>query len=147
MAPSRPVALCTLVMPSGKLCRAVALRNQPFCRAHSQTHQIYERERTLGSILDRLGDKMAAMDTGDLLDFLHQQLGRLQKTLRRYPDIAYTLTVTLDRIDEINQMQSNLKQQIQQNHMLLAQIREYQLNSNMFAQIPSNQMHTPQRQS
>lgn len=87
------------------------------------------------------------MDTGELLDFLHQQLGRLQKTLRRCPDIAYTLTVTLDRIDEINQMESNLKQQIQQNHMLLAQIREYQLNSNMCPQIPLNQMLTPQRQS
>jgi hypothetical protein len=136
VAASKPVALCTLVMPSGKRCRAVALRNQSFCRAHSGTHRLCERDRAFNPILERLGDKIAAMDTSELLNFLFHKLGRLPKTLSRFPDIAYTLTATMDRLDEINQMESNLKQQIQQNHILLTKIQEYQLNSNAYRQIP-----------
>jgi hypothetical protein len=135
MAACKPAALCTLLMPSGKLCCGVALRNQPFCRAHSSTHRLYERDQALNPILDRLGEKIAAMGTGQLLDFLHQKLVRLPKTLSRFPDIAYTLTVTLDRLDEINQMESDLKQQIEQNHMLLAQIHEFQHSSNTRGQL------------
>ena len=139
MAASKPAALCTLIMPSGKRCGGMALRNQRFCWAHIRTHRALERERILGSILDRLGDKIAAMDTGELLNFLHQKLGRLQKTLRRYPEVGYTLTVTLDRIEEIDRMESNLRLQIKQNHQLLEEIRRYQLNSGRYAQNSSNQ--------
>ncbi len=139
MAASKPVALCTLVMPSGKPCRAVALRNQRFCRAHNATRRVYERERILGKIMDRLGDKIDDMSTSELLCFLHQKLGRLPKTLNRFPDVAYTLTASLDRINEIIEMESVLKQQIQQNQLLLEKIREYQMNSKTYAQGLSNQ--------
>lgn len=90
MAASKPVALCTLIMPSGRVCRAVALRNQKFCRAHSTTHRIYERDCALNPILDRLGDKIAAMDTSELLFFLGSQLAQLQKTFSKYPHVRYT---------------------------------------------------------
>ncbi|MGB0125441.1 MAG: hypothetical protein WBP63_18520 [Silvibacterium sp.] len=139
MAASKPAALCTLIMPSGKRCGGMALRNQRFCRAHSATHRVYERERILGEIMDRLGDKIDDMSTSELLCFLHQKLGRLPKTLNRFPDVAYTLTATLDRINEIIEMESVLKQQIQQNQLLLEKIREYQMNSKAYAQGLSNQ--------
>jgi hypothetical protein len=136
VAASKPVALCTLVMPSGKRCRAVALRNQSFCRAHGSTHRLYERDRAFNPILERLEEKIAAMDTSELLHLLHQKLGRLPKTLSRFPDIAYTVAATMDRLDEINQMESNLKLQTQQNHILLTKIQKYQLNSNAYRQLP-----------
>jgi hypothetical protein len=139
MAASKPVALCSLVMPSGKPCRAIALRNQRFCRTHSATHRVYERERIHCEILDRLGEKIRAMDTSELLLFLHQKLGRLPKTIKRFPDIGYTLTVTLDRLSEITEMESILKHQIQQNQILLDKIRECQMNSKVYAQVTSNQ--------
>jgi len=139
MAASKPVALCTLVMPSGNRCRAIALRNQRFCRAHSQTRRVYERERTVVQMLDRLKLKVDALDTPDLLYLLHQRLGRLQKTLRRFPDAGYILTAALDRIDEIKQLESQAKQQMQQNHLLLAEIRKYQMKSGAYAQVISNQ--------
>ena len=57
MAASKPFALCTLIMPLDAPARAGALRNQKFCRAHSTTHRLYERDGALNPILDRLGDK------------------------------------------------------------------------------------------
>ena len=143
MAASKPVALCTLIMPSGRVCRAVALRNQKFCRAHSTTHRIYERDRALNPILDRLGDKIAAMDTSELLFFLGSQLAQLQKTFSKYPHVRYTLTAALDRIEEITRFESDTKRQAEANHMLLLKFQELQLNSHRYAQPGQNQTLTP----
>ena len=129
-------------MASGKRCGSPALRNQRYCWAHNKTHRIYERERALGRILDRLGDKLDAMDTSELLDFLHHKLERLQKTFNRFPDVRYTLNSALDRIQEITELESMAKQQIQSNQMLLEQIIEYQKKSKTQAQILSHQQFT-----
>lgn len=139
MAASKPAALCTLIMPSGKRCGGMALRNQRFCWAHIRTHRISERERILAKMMDRLGDKIEEMDTPELLYFLHRKLERLQTTFSRFPDVRYTLVAALDRVEEIAQMESNLRLQIKQNHQLLEEIRKYQLNSGMYAQNCSNQ--------
>ncbi|HEX5234623.1 MAG TPA: hypothetical protein VFW25_04755 [Silvibacterium sp.] len=132
-------------MPSGRRCRAVALRNQRFCRSHAATHGLYERENIVGPTLDRLAAKAAEMTTDELLGFLHEKLGRLQKTMNRFPDVRYILIAALDRITEITQMESILKQQIQQNHMLLAQLCQSQSESHTCMQVPPAHTDTPLR--
>jgi hypothetical protein len=139
MAACKPAALCTLIMPSGKRCGGMALRNQRFCWAHSQNHRAHERGHARARMIDRLGIQIDAMTASELLFFLHQKLGRLRKTLNRFPDVNYTLIAALDRTEEIIQMESSLKQQIRQNQILLEEIRRYQLNSRGYAQNRSNQ--------
>lgn len=138
-SPARPAPLCNHILSTGNRCRGMALRGQRFCRAHSQNRRAYEREQTLFRMLDRLRDQIGEMSTAELLYFLYQKLNRLQKTMRRYPDVNYTLAAALERIDEITRKESAAKQQLQQNHMLLEQIRAFQINSATCAQARPNQ--------
>lgn len=104
MAATQPVALCTLLLPSGKLCRGIAVRNQRHCRAHIRNHRFLERERAQEEALDRLGAKINRMELGDLLYELHGKLENLNRAnnLIRYPEVAYLLVATIDRLLESN---------------------------------------------
>jgi len=139
MATGKPQGLCTLIMPTGKLCGSPAVRNQKFCYNHIRNHRAYERGHVHTRMLERLGSQIDAMETPELLDFLHQKLARLRKTLNRFPDVHYTLMASLDRIGEITQMESILRQQVRQNQEFLNKIREYQMNSGACPQVISNQ--------
>ena len=115
------------------------MRNQKFCYNHSRNHRAHERGHIRARMLERLGSKIGEMDTADLLYFLHEKLSRLHKTLNRFPDIHYTLMASLDRIAEITQLESTLRQQVKQNQELLHKIREYQMNAGIWPEIPRNQ--------
>jgi hypothetical protein len=133
-------------MPSGKLCRGMALRNQRFCRAHSPTPRVAERANSVQNMVERLAVQVAAMNTAELLDFLLQKLERLQKSFNRFPDVRFTLIFALDRIDQITRMESAAKQQFLQNQMLLQQIRKYQLESGTYPQDRLNHELSPASQ-
>jgi len=134
MAATRPARLCKLVMPStGKRCGSPALRGKPFCYHHAENHRDYARERRLVLRLDHLGHQLNAMDTPELLNFLHQKLTTLAKTYRRFPEVGYTLVHTLDRIEEITSLESRLRQLLQQNQEFAARA---QAIPNQFTNIP-----------
>jgi len=118
MAASKPVRLCALVFVSGKRCGSPALRNQLYCHHHAGNHQAYTRDRYLCDRLGRIRKKLDAMPASALLNFLHQQLCTLPKTLHRFPEIDFTLTYTLDRIDEIYALKSRISSLLQQNQEL-----------------------------
>jgi hypothetical protein len=118
MAACKPVRLCALVFVSGKRCGSPALRNQPYCYHHAGNHQAYTRDRYLCDRLGRIREKLDAMPASALLNFLHQQLCNLPKTLHRFPEIDFTLTYTLDRIEEITALESTLSSLLQQNQEL-----------------------------
>jgi hypothetical protein len=109
MATTKPVPLCTLIMPSGNRCGSPALRDQRFCYHHSGSHRLRTREELLGKRLERLGNKLDAMDISELLLFVHHKVESLQKTFNRFPEVRYTLTYTLDRIDELKSFESELR--------------------------------------
>lgn len=117
------VPLCTLTLSNGRRCQAVALRNQRFCRHHIGNHRQHTRERRLGQRLDRLSDRLDEMNAAKLLSFLHQILIPLSKTLTRYPELQHTLIYTLDRLNEINTLESNIYKIILENHELTAQLQ------------------------
>ena len=118
MAASKPVRLCALVFVSGKRCGSPALRNQPYCHHHAGNHQAYTRDRYLCDRLGRIREKLDAMPASALLNYLHQQLCTLPKTMHRFPEINFTLTYTLDRIEEITALESVISSFLQQNQEL-----------------------------
>ncbi len=118
MSASKPVRLCALVFVSGRRCGSPALRNQPYCHHHAGNHQAYTRDRFLCDRLGRIREKLDAMPASALLNFLHQQLCTLPKTMHRYPEINFVLTYTLDRIDEISALESIISSFLQQNQEL-----------------------------
>ena len=118
MAACKPVRLCALVFVSGKRCGSPALRNQLYCYHHAGNHRAYTRDRFLCDRLGRIREKLDAMPASALLNFLHQQLCNLPKTLHRFPEIDFTLTYTLDRIEEITALESVLSSFLQQNQEL-----------------------------
>ena len=118
MAACKPVRLCALIYVSGKRCGSPALRNQPYCYHHAGNHQAYTRDRYLCDRLGRIREKLDAMPASALLNFLHQELCKLPKTLHRFPEIDFTLTYTLDRIEEITALESVFSSFLQQNQEL-----------------------------
>ncbi|MGB0125308.1 MAG: hypothetical protein WA400_01235 [Silvibacterium sp.] len=124
MAASNPARQCTLILPSsGKRCGGVALRGKPFCYHHDGNHKEHTRERILCQRLDRLGDRLAAMDTAQLLNFLQQKLTALPKTLSRFPEVSYALVYALDRLGEITSLESTLRWFVQQNQQFAASLQ------------------------
>lgn len=120
-SPGRPVLQCALILPAtGRRCGSVALRGQQFCRHHAENHLPLTGERHLCQRLDRLTQNMDNMDMPLLLNFLREKLVALQKTLRRFPEVAHTLTYTLDRLEAANPPQSNTSRLPQQDQKLTA---------------------------
>lgn len=99
MATSKPVDLCTHLMPSGKLCRGIALRNERLCRAHIRNHRFQEREWAHNQAMDRLRDELDLMDIPELLQTLQEKLTRITSIVRAYPEARLTLSVTIDRLN------------------------------------------------
>lgn len=113
---AKPAPLCALIMPAtGKRCASFALRGEQFCYHHAANHLPLAGERDLCQRLGRLTEKLDAMDVPVLLDFLREKLVTLQKTLRRFPEVAHTLTYTLDRLEEAKSLKSNTSPLSQQN--------------------------------
>jgi hypothetical protein len=111
-------------MPSsGKRCGGVAVRGKRFCCHHTGNHRPLSRERILCERLGRIGEKLDAMDTAELLNFLHQKLGTMTKTCLRFPEVSYTLTYALDRLCEITSLESTLHLFLTQNQQFAASLQ------------------------
>ena len=102
MAATKPVPLCTELLPTGKLCRGVALRDQRHCRAHIQNHRLLERERQHDQAMLRLRADLDSMDLPELLQTLETRLHRITSIVRTYPEARQTLASTIDRLAELN---------------------------------------------
>ena len=102
MAASKPVDICTHLMPSGKLCRGIALRGQRFCRAHigDRFHQT-KREREQSEALSRLMDQLQGMPYLDLLYTLQVKLCSIQSILLPYAEAQLTLHVVLNYVQNL----------------------------------------------
>lgn len=114
MAQSKPVALCSHLMPSGKLCRGVALRNERFCRSHISNHRLAEMDRAQNAALERLSLKVQGMDLSALLHEIKIRLVNLSRSyaIARFPEICYLLTVAEDWLDEAKSSESNIDPQL-----------------------------------
>jgi len=123
MPACKPVPQCTLIMPSGKRCGGVAMRGKRFCYHHTGNQRQLTRERIMCERLDRIGARMDAMDTAELLCFLHQKLGTMTKTCLRFPEVGYTLTYTLDRLTEITSLESTLRMFLAQNQQFAGRVQ------------------------
>jgi hypothetical protein len=103
MAATKPVDLCTQLLPSGKLCRGVALRNQRHCRAHIRNHRILERERRHDEAMFRLLAELEVLSLPELLQTLETKLNSITRIIvRTYPEARQTLAFTIDRLADLN---------------------------------------------
>lgn len=102
MAQSRPVALCHHLMPTGKLCRGVAVRDDRYCRAHIRNYRQLERDRAQFAAIERLADTVQPMDLAGVLYELSWRLTQLSRcySITRFPEITYLLAHSIDRLDE-----------------------------------------------
>jgi hypothetical protein len=122
-------------MRSGKRCGSPALRGKPYCYHHTENHMEHVRDRIMQQRLARLSEKLDAMDTSQLLNFLQHSLTPLQKTLRRFPEAGYTLVYTLDRLGEITYLESTLRLFLQKNQQFAASL---QARSSGLNNLPAN---------
>ena len=119
MAASKPVALCTHLLSSGKLCRGIAVRSERYCRSHIRNYRLLERARAETEALDRLAAKVACMDLEELLSALHSKLEDLNRAynLGRFPEVRYLLTVAIDELCDLKYSESNVSPQPEPNQM------------------------------
>ena len=134
MPTSKSVPLCTRVLPSGKTCGSPALRKEKLCRHHIGRHRITDRERFIRKMTERLIPELEAMTTPQLLHAFYEKLGRLQHTLKKYPDVHCALAVVMVRVDEIAQLERSSRHQAKQNEVLLRHIQQTQMKSVMYRQ-------------
>lgn len=107
MAQSKPVALCTQLLPSGKLCRGIALRGQHYCRSHIRNYRLLERERQHEGAMFRLSAQLEAMDIPQLLQTLQLKLDHITSIVRAYPEARLALNIAIARLNEVNGPESN----------------------------------------
>src|ERR1700739_1399689 len=108
MAASKPVALCTHLLASGKLCRGVALRNERYCRAHIRNQRILVHQRVQHDALQRLSEQTDSMPLDDLLYLLLRKLEavHLAHSLSRFPEVSCLLVCTINRLIEAREQNS-----------------------------------------
>ena len=106
MAQSKPVALCTQLLPSGKLCRGIALRGQHYCRSHIRNYRLLEADRARNAALEKLAAEVERMAIPDLLAAIRDRLLNLSRShaILRLPELCYLLTVA---IEELTPFKSN----------------------------------------
>jgi hypothetical protein len=126
-------------MPTGKRCGSPAQRDKAFCYHHLGNHRVFTRERLVCERLDRLGEKLDAMNAAELLNFVHRKLCTLPKTLTRFPEVSYTVTYALDRLSEIAALESTLRSFVQQNQDFAGMFRRTPPNPVTCQQAPQNQ--------
>ncbi|HEU4982496.1 MAG TPA: hypothetical protein VFT88_07425 [Acidobacteriaceae bacterium] len=114
MAQSKPAALCSHLMPSGKLCRGVALRNEHYCRSHIRNYRILELDLARNAAIERLALEVRRMDLHDLLVVIKDRLVILSRsyTIARFPEICFLLTVAIDWLYDARSEESNLSPQV-----------------------------------
>ena len=100
------IALCTHLLPSGKLCQAAALRNERLCRHHIRNHRFLERERAHNEAMARLFAELDAMSFAELLQTLDKKLNRITSIVRTYPEARLTLGMVLQRLAELSPIPS-----------------------------------------
>ena len=110
MAQSKPAALCSHLMPSGKLCRGVALRNERYCRSHIRNYRILEIDLARNAAIERLSLEVRRMDLHDLLVVIKDRLVILSRsyTIARFPEICFLLTVAIDWLHDARSEESNV---------------------------------------
>jgi hypothetical protein len=106
MAATKPVDLCTQLLPTGKLCRAIAIKDERLCRAHLSTHRRIERERRHDEAMFRLYDELDAMDFHELLQTLDQKLNHIQSVVHAYPQARATLQTVIRRLNDYLKQQA-----------------------------------------
>ena len=114
MAQSKPVALCTQLLPSGKLCRGIALRGQHYCRSHIRNYRLLEADRARNAALEKLSIEVERMALPDLLAAIRDRLLYLSRyhAILRSPELCYLLTIA---VEELNPFRSNIELEITPN--------------------------------
>jgi hypothetical protein len=118
-------------MPSGKLCRAVSLRDQRYCRAHIRNHRIAERERAHREAMERLGAELDAMNLPELLFTLNRKLDGINSIVRVFPEARLTLVVAINRLNQLADADSAYES-----------APESDMESDAYPELPSNQLPT-----
>lgn len=113
MAQCKPAALCSHLMPSGKLCRGIALRNERYCRSHIRNYRVTELDRAQTAVLEKLSLQVQRMDLSALLFDIKGRLVNLSRsyTIARFPELCYLITVAVDWLDDLKYPDSNTSPQ------------------------------------
>ena len=139
MAQSRPVALCTQLLPSGKLCRGIALRGQHYCRSRIRNYRLLETDRARNAALEKLSAEVERMAIPDLLEAIRDRLLNLSRShaILRLPELCYLLTVA---IEEITPFKSNIEPEPTLNQIPedLSQLSPSEFNQMLASSIGSN---------
>jgi len=98
-------SLCQYDLPSGKLCRQIALKGEQICRHHMRLFRHSESEMIRQEALDDLAERLSAMHLPELLRTLQRQCRRMQRNHRAVSaslseETQLTLAITLQRIEE-----------------------------------------------
>ncbi|MGC2162700.1 MAG: hypothetical protein WA634_12375 [Silvibacterium sp.] len=102
-------SLCQFDLPSGKLCRQIALKGEYVCRHHMRLFRQSESEMIRQEAMDDLAERLSAMDLPELLRTLQRQFKRMQRNHRSVSaslseETQLTLAITLQRIEESGEL-------------------------------------------
>jgi hypothetical protein len=105
------LALCTHTLRPGRTCGQPRLRGKSHCRFHVPSYAQLEHERRM----DHLCEELEVMKLPQLLEILHRNLEGIEYILRGYPEVKLTLLAVIDRLDDLSQTESMIREQLQQN--------------------------------
>lgn len=101
MAQTKPAPLCNHLMPSGKLCRGVALRGEHYCRFHASGNRLLDRQRAEFAALERLDAQIQRMDLPTLLNTVKVSLVTLNRSqkISRLHELCHLISIAEDRLE------------------------------------------------
>jgi hypothetical protein len=99
------LALCTYELPGSRTCRQPRLRDEAFCRFHIRNHEAAAHALRM----HRLHGQLEALDLPQLLAALRDRLDTIRCTLRCYPEAKLTLTIAIDRLNDMSPIESPME--------------------------------------
>lgn len=106
--------LCQHDLPSGKLCRQIALKDEQGCRHHMRLFRRAGQECSREEAEQKFTARLNQMDLPELLITLERKLNRIQRTMPAYHDARIALRVTIDRLMEKIREETKLLEYAQQ---------------------------------
>lgn len=103
MSATTPATLCQFDLPSGKLCRQVALKGEQVCRHHARHLERNMYGITRDEAMQRIEARLSEMDLHELLLTLESRLKRIERTMPAFDEARLTLRVTIKQLKRYNE--------------------------------------------
>lgn len=93
-----PADLCQHILPSGRPCRQITLKEEYFCRHHRRLFKKADCESAQEGAVLRLVAKVHSLELPGLLKVLYGRLSRLRSVVRASPETQIVLSIALERL-------------------------------------------------